>query len=67
MCLPEVCQSGYWQEIDDTLERGDSRELMEQSFAKMSAEKREPSRMVKHVGTATTRCHYHPMKEEQGR
>lgn len=39
-----MCLSGFWQEVDDTLKRDDSRELMEQTFAKVLAEYREPSK-----------------------
>ena len=39
-----MCLSGFWQEVDDTLKRDDSRELMEQTFAKVLAEHREPSK-----------------------
>ena len=35
---------GSQQEVDDTLKRDDSRELMEQTFAKVLAEHREPSK-----------------------
>lgn len=39
-----MCLSGFWQEVDDTLKRDDSRELMEQTFVKVLAEYREPSK-----------------------